>query len=158
MIFFVLVGFNLKKLESGESDILAWADSDQTVINYLVFRSGISYYNYAWDELATGNHWSSKFDVIDNILYDQKQPITYIHYMSVGASTFTDLCSGKDVDIAYRDVFLHYRYLKCPEQKPQSFSKPSLLAQLQKNTVGFINQKISNVKLNYRNFRDRLNQ
>jgi hypothetical protein len=148
----------LFQLESGESDLLTWSDSDQTVINYLVLRSGISYYNYACHDHATGSHWSSKFDVVDNILYDHGKPITYVHYMSISASQFTKLCAGEDVDIAYRDVFLHYRYLKSPEQRPQSFKRPSSLSKFQKTTTGFIRQKVNNLKLKYRNFTDRISQ
>ncbi|MBD2164325.1 sugar transferase [Calothrix membranacea FACHB-236] len=146
----------LENLEAGESDALAWADSDQTVINYLVLRSGISYYNYAYHGGATGCHWASKFDVVNNILYDQGQPLTYIHYMSISASDFTRLCRGEDVDIPYRDVFLYYRYLKSPEARPQSFIRPNLLMRLQKVTSSFIQQKIINIKLNYRNLRNRV--
>ncbi|MBD2694636.1 Npun_R2821/Npun_R2822 family protein [Anabaena catenula] len=146
----------LDKLESGESDLLAWGDSDQTVINYLVLRSGISYYNYACHDQATGCHWSSQFNVIDNILYDRGQPITYLHYMSISASEFTRLCSGEDVNIAYRDVFLHYRYLKSPEQRPQSFNRPSPFTQLQRNSAGFVQEKFNRLKLKYRNFKDKI--
>lgn len=146
----------LEKLEAGEADALAWADSDQTVLNYLVLRSGISYYNYAAHGSATGNHWASKFDVVDNILYDQQQPLTYIHYMSVSSSDFARLCAGEDVNIPYRDVFLHYRYLKSLEQRPKSFKRQSPLMRLQKTTTSFFNQKVNNIKLNYRNLKDRI--
>ncbi|MBD2359323.1 sugar transferase [Tolypothrix sp. FACHB-123] len=146
----------LENLEAGEADVLAWADSDQTVMNYLVLRSGISYYNYAYHSQGTGCHWSSKFDVVDNILYDQGNPITYLHYMSVASSDFTRLCKGEDVDIPYRDVFLHYRYLKSPETRPKSFWRPSRFTQLQNQTKNFVQQKVSNFKLNYRNFKDKI--
>jgi hypothetical protein len=146
----------LENLEAGEADALAWADSDQTVINYLVLRSGISYYNYAYHGTATGCHWNSQFDVVDNILYDQGQRLRYIHYMSVSSSDFRRLCSGEDVDIAYRDVFLHYRYLKSPEDKPQIFKYPNILVSFHKNTTGFLNQKMSNFKLRYRNLKDKI--
>ncbi|OUL21677.1 sugar transferase [Nostoc sp. T09] len=148
----------LENLEAGEADALAWADSDQTVINYLVLRSGISYYNYAYHGTATGCHWNSQFDTVDNILYDQGERLTYIHYMSVASSYFTRLCSGEYVDIPYRDVFLHYRYLKCPEQRPQRFIRLTALMQLQKFIRIFIKQKINNIKLKYRNFRNRVPQ
>ncbi len=146
----------LEKLEAGEADALAWADSDQTVLNYLVLRSGISYYNYASDDSATGNHWASKFDVVDNIFYDQGQPLTYIHYMSVSSSDFARLCTGEDVNVPYRDVFLHYRYLKAPEQRPKTFKRQSPLMRLQKTTTSFFNQKVNNIKLNYRNLKGRM--
>ncbi|MBD2201097.1 sugar transferase [Calothrix sp. FACHB-1219] len=148
----------LENLEAGEADVLAWADSDQTVLNYLVLRSGISYYNYAYHGQGTGCHWSSKFDVVDNILYDRGEPITYLHYMSVASSDFTRLCSGEDVDIPYRDVFLYYRYLKSSQQRPERFIHPNLLIKLQKFTSSFIQQKVNNIKLRYHHFRNKLSQ
>jgi hypothetical protein len=150
----------LEKLKGGEADVMAFLAPDQSLFNYMVLRSGISYYNFAYHDVerATGNHWSSKFDVVDNVLYDQGKRLTYLHYMSLGSSTFTKLCAGEDMNFSYRDVFLHYRYLKSPEARPQSFKRPSLLMQMQKNTTGFINQKISNIKLNYRNLKDKITQ
>jgi hypothetical protein len=146
----------LEKLAAGEADGLAWADSDQTVLNYLVLRSGISYYNYAYYGEGTGCHWSSNFDIVDNILYDQGQAITYLHYMSVSSSEFTRLCAGEDVNIPYRDVFLHYRYLKSPEERPKNFRRPSQFISLQKTTSNFLYQKAKNIKLRYRNFKDKI--
>ncbi len=149
-----------EKLQAGESDVLSFICPDQALFNYMVLRSGVSYYNFGYDHenQSTGNHWSSNFDVIDNILYDKGTRITYVHFMSIGSSPFNKLCAGEDVNIPYRDVFLHYRYLKSPEQKPQTFKRPSLITQLHKNITGFINQKISNFKLNYRNFQDRISR
>jgi len=150
----------LDKLKAGEADVMALVAPDQSLFNYMVLRSGISYYNFAHhdSEKATGNHWSSKFDVVDNVLYDQGRRLTYLHYMSIGASTFTQLCAGEGVNVPYRDVFLHYRYLKSPEQRPQSFRLESPLMRLQKTTSDFIQQKVNNIKLNYRNFKDRITQ
>jgi hypothetical protein len=146
------------KLTSGEADVMAFLAPDQSLFNYMVLRSGISYYNFAFHdcEQATGNHWSSQFDVVDNILYDQGRRLTYLHYMSISSSNFSQLCAGEDVNIPYRDVFLHYRYLKSPEQRPESFKRQSPLIRLQKTTTSFLNQKVNNIKLNYRNFKDRI--
>ncbi|NDJ21890.1 sugar transferase [Nostoc sp. B(2019)] len=150
----------LNKLEAGEADVMALVAPDQSLFNYMVLRSRISYYNFAYhdSDKATGNHWSSNFDVVDNILYDQGRRLTYLHYMSIGASTFTQLCAGEDVNVPYRDVFLHYRYLNSPEQRPQSFRSESPLVRLQKTTSSFIQQKVNNIKLNYRNFKDKITQ
>ncbi|MFN6461803.1 MAG: Npun_R2821/Npun_R2822 family protein [Nostoc sp. DedVER02] len=146
------------KLTSGEADVMAFLAPDQSLFNYMVLRSGISYYNFAFHdcEQATGNHWSSQFDVVDNILYDQGRRLTYLHYMSISSSNFTQLCAGEDVNIPYRDAFLHYRYLKSPEQRPKSFKRQSPLIRLQKTTTSFLNQKVNNIKLNYRNFKDKI--
>ncbi|HLP89812.1 MAG TPA: hypothetical protein VK184_14630 [Nostocaceae cyanobacterium] len=147
----------LEKLQAGEADVMALGGPDQSLFNYMVLKTGISYYNFAYSqpEKTTGNHWSSKFDVVDNILYDQGRRITYLHYMSIGASAFTQLCAGQDVNIPYQDVFLHYRYLKSPEQKPTSFKRPNLLQRSQKSVTGFFKQKVANLKLKYSNFQDR---
>ncbi|BAZ00267.1 hypothetical protein NIES37_42560 [Tolypothrix tenuis PCC 7101] len=147
-----------EKLQSGEADVMAFIAPDQSLFNYIVLRSGISYYNFAYHhpDQVTGNHWSSKFDVVDNVLYDQGRRLTYLHYMSIGSSAFTKLCASEDINIPYREVFLHYRYLKSPETRPQSFKRPSLILKLQQNTTDFFKQKIANIKLNYRNFRDNL--
>ncbi|WP_017315964.1 Npun_R2821/Npun_R2822 family protein [Mastigocladopsis repens] len=149
----------LDKLKSGEADVMALGGPDQSLFNYMICRSGISYYNFAYSDTkhVTGNHWSSQFDVVDNVLYDHGRRLTYIHYMSVPSSSFTRLCAGEDVSIPYREVFLHYRYLKSPESRPKTFTRPSQLMRLQKSTSSFLKQKISNFQLKYRNFKDKIN-
>ncbi|MEH2291244.1 Npun_R2821/Npun_R2822 family protein [Nostoc sp.] len=148
----------LEKLQAGEADVMAFGGPDQSLFNYMVLRSGISYYNFAFHdcEQATGNHWSSQFDVVDNILYDQGRRLTYLHYMSISSPHFTQLCAGEDVNIPYQDVFLHYRYLNSPEQRPKSFRRQNQLMRLQKTTTSFFNQKVNNIKLNYRNLKDKM--
>ncbi len=138
----------LKYLNSGEADIMAWRDSDQTLLNYMVWRSGLSFYNFSYHDLAnaTGSHWSSKFDVIDNILYDKGRRLTYLHYMSVSSSKFARLCAGEDIDIPYRDVFLHYRYLKSPESRPKTFTRPSPIIRLKNTSSDFIDKIKSKLK------------
>ncbi len=136
----------LEHLKSGEADVMAWRDSDQTLLNYMVWRSGISFYNFAYagDKQATGSHCSSKFDEIDHVLYDQGQPITYIHYMSVPSSQFTQLCSGEDTDIPYKELFLHYRYFKSLNERP-ILKRPSFFEQKKREFYKFFNQKIDNL-------------
>ncbi|AKG24494.1 Npun_R2821/Npun_R2822 family protein [Calothrix sp. 336/3] len=148
----------LEKLNAGEADVMALGGPDQSLFNYLVLCSQIKYYNFAYEqpEATPGSHWSSNFEVIDQILYDQGRRLTYIHYMSVGAYAFTKLSAGEDVDIAYRDVFLHYRFLKSPELKPQTLTRPTVFDQWQESTHRFFRQKVGNLKLNYRNFKDRI--
>lgn len=136
----------LQKLESGESEVMAWRDSDQTVLNYLVLRSGISYYNFAFENDATGCHWMSQFNEKDHLLYDKNQQVTYLHYMSLSSSKFRQLCAGTDVELPYRDLFLHYRYLRSPHEKPQTFQpaqNPSRIQQLAR-------KKIDNLKYRFR--------
>jgi hypothetical protein len=66
--------------------------------------------------------------------------------MSIAASKFTQLCLGQDIQIPYRDVFLHYRYLKSPEERPKTFKRESQLVCWQKTSTSFFNQKLSNIK------------
>jgi hypothetical protein len=129
-------------LTSGEAEVLALRGSDQPLYNYLVSRSGISFYNVAYNnpKQATGSHWSSNFEVTDCQLYDKGRPITYIHFMSIPASNFKRLCQGENVKIPYQDVFLHYRYLKSPSDHP-TLKDPSLLLQLRRQ----LRQKIRTI-------------
>lgn len=143
----------LLKLKAGEAEVMSLRGTDQPLFNYLVARSGISFYNFAYHqpEEVTGSHWSSQFEVIDGILYDRGRRLTYLHYMSISASKFAQLCAGEDVDIPYRDVFLHYRYLKSPEKRPQ-LTPPSFLVSLQRNIKAWVIQKFNNVKFKLQNF------
>ncbi|MEG4445605.1 sugar transferase [Microcoleus sp. AT9_B5] len=144
----------LDKLTSGEAEILSLRGTDQPLFNYLVARRGISFYNFAYHQpaLVTGNHWSSQFDVIDYVLYDKGRRLTYLHYMSISAAKFTRLCAGEDVEIPYRDVFLHYRYLNSPETQPK-LAPPNLLVRLQRNLKTWGIRKVNNVLFRLRNLR-----
>lgn len=150
----------LEKLKSGEADVMALGGPDQSLFNYMVLRSGVSYYNFAYHDVdqVTGNHWSSKFDVVDNILYDQGRQLTYLHYMSIGSSQFTRLCAGEDVDIPYRDVFLYYRYLLSPESRPKTFNPPSPLTRLQRSTSSFLSHKAKRFMHKYRTFKEKISK
>ena len=146
----------LDKLISGEAEIMSLRGADQSLLNYLVARSKISFYNFAYaqPEQVTGNHWSSLFDVIDDVLYDKGRRLTYLHYMSISAAKINQLCAGEDVEIPYRDVFLHYRYLKSPETQPK-LALPNLLVRLQRNLKSWGIQKVNNVQFKLRNFWDK---
>lgn len=135
----------LNQLKAGEADIMALWGPDQSLLNYMILRSSISYYNFAYHHLeqATGCHWSSQFDLVDHVLYDRGRRLTYLHYMSIPASKFTQLCAGEDVDIPYRDVFLHYRYLKSPEKRPK-LTRPHWIVRLQRKAETWIRQKVAN--------------
>jgi hypothetical protein len=140
----------LNQLTSGEAEILSLRGTDQPLFNYLVARSGITFYNFAYHqpEQITGNHWSSQFDILDFILYDKGKRLTYLHYMSISAAKFTRLCAGEDVEIPYREVFLHYRYLKSPEKQPK-LTRPNLLIRLGRKLKSWVIQKIDNIKFKW---------
>ena len=148
----------LNHLKAGEADVMALFGPDQSLFNYMVMRSQISYYNFAYHDVgnAVGNHWSSQFENIDQVLYDKGKRLTYIHYMSVSSTKFTQLCAGKDVEIPYRDVFLHYRYLNCPEEHPQSFFRPNFWEQIQRHIKNHATQKSRNLKYRFQNFKQSL--
>jgi hypothetical protein len=67
---------------------------------------------------------SPHFEALDNILYDKEKRLTYIHYIGLSSSLFTRLCSGENLDFPYRDIFLHYRYLYEPSQRPVFTDSP----------------------------------
>jgi hypothetical protein len=69
---------------------------------------------------------------IDNVLYNEQgqKPIHRIHYMEYSSQDFANLCKGIDANICYKDVFLHYRFLKNPEQKPSQLKPPSAFSKM----------------------------
>ena len=138
-------------LNSGDAEVLSLRGSDQPLYNYLVSRSGISFYNVAYNnpEEATGSHWSSNFDVIDNRLHDKGRRINYIHFMSIPAAKFRNLCQGENVNIPYQDVFLHYRYLKSPSDYP-TLENPSLGLQLRRKLQQVVSKLVNKVKFKLR--------
>ena len=140
------LNYLLDRLASGEAETMALSGPDQSLFNYMVMQSDISFYNFAYHDRTTGNHCSSKFEIIDNILYDRGQRLSYIHYMSVPTAKFNMLCLGKDIDIPYRDVFLHYRYLKSPSERPQKLTRPNWFMRSQRFSKEFFHQKIHNLK------------
>ena len=146
----------LEQSTSEELEIMSSRGADQSLLNYLVARSKISFYNFAYaqPEQVTGNHWSSQFEVIDGVLYDKGRRLTYLHYMSIPAAKINLLCAGEDVEIPYRDVFLHYRYLKSPQMRPK-LVRPNLLVRVKRNVKNWIIQKVDNLKFKLRNLRNR---
>ncbi|HAC65948.1 MAG TPA: methionine synthase, partial [Cyanothece sp. UBA12306] len=79
---------------------------------------------------------------IDNILYNEQglKPIHRIHYMNYSSKDFARLCQGEDVNICYQDVFLHYRFFKNPEQKPQQLIPTNSLTKATRKLQKFVNK------------------
>lgn len=128
---------NLTKKLISEKEVewingIGWWD-DVFLFNYMTFRLERPIFNFtlsANKQEVTGNCAEiDPFVNIDNVLYNQqgKKPIHRIHYMNYGSSQFRNLCNGIDEDIKYKDIFLHYRFLKNPEQKPSMFRRKNLL-------------------------------
>jgi hypothetical protein len=118
----------IEQLRAGEAEILYPMAPDQTIVNYMMMRSNFSIYNLALQlpkEERTGCCVTSPhFQALDNILYDRGNRLTYIHYIGLSSSLFTRLCSGENLDFPYRDIFLHYRYLYQPSQRPVFTDSP----------------------------------
>jgi hypothetical protein len=118
----------LEKLREGDAEVLYPMAPDQTLLNYMVMRSGIPIYNVALNlprTERTGNSVTSPhFQAEDHILYDRGYRLTYLHYIGISSKVFARICGGENLDIPYRDIFLHYRYLYEPDQRPQWKTKP----------------------------------
>ena len=112
----------LAQLQSGEAKILYEGAGEQPLLNYMVMKTGISSYNFARslpDYKKTGCSVTSKhFQEQDNVLYDKGNRLTYIHYIGVQPDLIRRVCAGENIDFPYRDLFLHYRYLREPEKRP----------------------------------------
>ena len=121
----------IDKLQSGEGEILYPSAPNQSLLNYMKMRLNLESYNFALEldsSKKTGNSvTSSHFQCRDNILYDKGERLTYLHYIGLPAQLFTRLCQGENIDFPYRDLFLYYRYLKNPEQRPVLKGSPKSL-------------------------------
>ena len=115
-------------LQSGDSDVLYLGAPNQSVLNYMVMKNGRKVHNIAlnWPpEKKTGNSVTSPhFVAQEHVLYDKGARLTYLHYIGVSSRFFNRLCEGENIDFPYRDIFLHYRYLKEPENYPNFQGKP----------------------------------
>ncbi|HAC66339.1 MAG TPA: sugar transferase [Cyanothece sp. UBA12306] len=131
----------IEQLQAGEADILYPNAPDQTILNYMVMKGAVSAYNFSLNlppEQKTGcSVTSPHFELRDNLLYDKEQLLTYLHYIGVPLSAFNRLCLGENLEIPYREIFLHYRYLYEPENCPNFTGKaqpydpqPSLIEKL----------------------------
>jgi hypothetical protein len=121
----------IEQLKKGEAEILYPMAPDQTIVNYMMMRSGYSIYNLALQlpqEEKTGCCVTSPhFTAADHILYDRGRRLTYLHYIGLSSRLFDRVCAGENIDFPYREIFLHYRYLHEPENRPQftSAAKPN---------------------------------
>ncbi|MBE9031512.1 sugar transferase [filamentous cyanobacterium LEGE 11480] len=117
-------------LKDGEAAILYAMAPDQTILNYWVMRSGLKIYNPAIQLPAdqttgccvTSNH----FEVRDHVAFDRGNQLTYLHYIGLPSSLFKEICAGENWICAYRELFLHYRFLHAPEERPQLIGPPQM--------------------------------
>ena len=113
----------LTQLSAGDAEILYPMAPDQTLLNYMVMRSPLSYQNLVFtlpSEQVTGNSvTSSHFEVHDHHVYDHGKPLIYLHYIGVSSRRFAELCDGQNVIFPYRDLFWHYRYWRSLDEPPE---------------------------------------
>lgn len=117
----------LTHLRSGEAAILYANGPDQSILNYMVMKSGIKAINLSRTlptESRTGCCVTSPhFEEKNHLLFDRGVQLIYLHYIGVGSRFFKRVCAGENITFPYRDLFLHYRYLK-NNNKPKFSGKP----------------------------------
>ncbi|MEA5508659.1 hypothetical protein VB715_02670 [Crocosphaera sp. UHCC 0190] len=122
---------------------IGWWD-DVFLFNYLTLRCERPIYNFTQSpngQERTGNCADrDPFVNIDNVLYNEQglKPIHRIHYMNYSSADFVRLCQGEDVNICYQDIFLHYRFLKNPEQKPTQLVPANSLTKATRKFQGIV--------------------
>lgn len=117
----------LHRLGDGEAEVLYPMAPDQTILNYLVMGRGVNSINLALtlpEGQRTGNSvTSSHFTVQNNRVYDRGIPLLYLHYIGLSSQLFARLCQGENLDLPYREMFLHYRYGHHPASRPALVGK-----------------------------------
>jgi hypothetical protein len=113
----------VEHLSAGEAEVLYPMAPDQTILSYFVLRKPLKSVNLAlhWPaEKRTGNSVTSPhFEERGDAVFDGDRKLLYLHYIGVSSKLFGRLCQGENMDIPYRDVFLHYRYLHAPDERPR---------------------------------------
>ncbi|MEL6158434.1 MAG: Npun_R2821/Npun_R2822 family protein [Cyanobacteria bacterium J06623_5] len=110
--------------------------STSALFSCITLLSKCSLFNFTrssnWLERTGNCADADPFVKFNHVLYnaDGGKPIRRIHYMNYASADFARLCRGESVDIRYRDIFLHYRFLSQPEQQPKEFFSPDSLLQL----------------------------
>lgn len=125
----------LTHLRAGEAAILYSNGPDQSILNYMVLKSGIKAMNLSRTLPPASRTGccvtSSHFEEKDHLLFDRGVQLIYLHYIGVGSKFFKRVCAGENITFPYRDLFLHYRYLKDNNKpkfngKPIDYQKPEL--------------------------------
>ncbi|MGD1941298.1 MAG: Npun_R2821/Npun_R2822 family protein [Leptolyngbyaceae cyanobacterium] len=130
------IDFYLDRLAQGEAEVLYPMAPDQTLLNYFVLSKPITSTNLALSlspRERTGNSVTSKhFEQQGGLLFDKGIQLLYLHYIGISSRIFARLCQGENLEIPYRDIFLHYRYLNSPgdfpdfKEAPKSYQLPPL--------------------------------
>ncbi len=118
----------IEYLKDGDAEVLYPMAPDQSLLNYMMMKSGAAICNLALalpGDKKTGNAVTSRhFEWQDNILCDRGKPLTYVHYIGISSQVFQRVCAGENLWFPYREAFLHYRYLHEPEKRPRFSGKP----------------------------------
>lgn len=118
----------LSELSQGDAEVLYPMAPDQTLLNYMVMKAGLSQHNFALNLLPdqrTGCCITSpNFEQRNHLLFDRGNRLTYLHFIGLSSSLFNQVCQGENIDFPYRELFLHYRYLHEPEKQPSWKGKP----------------------------------
>ncbi|MGB3694140.1 MAG: Npun_R2821/Npun_R2822 family protein [Spirulinaceae cyanobacterium] len=118
----------IEQLKQNEAEVLYLNAPNQSVLNYMRMRGEIPLCNLSFtlpqEEVTGCAVTSTHFEQRDNLLYDKEARVTFLHYIGVSSKAFTRLCQGENLEVAYRDIFLHYRYLHEPQNRPQFTGKP----------------------------------
>lgn len=118
----------IEQLAQGDAEVLYPSAPNQSVLNYMMQKGGLKVTNLALTlppTAVTGNAVSSlHFKARDHVLYDKGARLTFLHYIGIRSKVFQSLCRGENLTFPYRDIFLHYRYLKTPQERPRYFGFP----------------------------------
>ncbi|MEQ9358302.1 Npun_R2821/Npun_R2822 family protein [Coleofasciculus chthonoplastes] len=146
---------SLLKEQLIEREEIAWLSrwwDDAFLFNYMTLRCDRPLYNFTLSpngQDRTGNCADADpFVNIDQVLYNEQglKPIHRIHYMNYSSKDFAKLCKGEDVDIRYKDIFLYYRFMKQPDQKPKQIKSPSLFVKTNRHLQNFV-QKVKKISV-----------
>ncbi|MGL5064576.1 MAG: Npun_R2821/Npun_R2822 family protein [Microcoleus sp.] len=129
----------LTQLQSGDAEILYAGAGEQPLLNYMVMKTHINSYNFAYslpeDEKTGCSVTSQHFETQDNILYDKGNRLTYLHYIGVPPDLIRRVCTGENIEFPYRDLFLHYRFLREPEKRPIFNAPPKSYAEVVRSNL-----------------------
>ena len=141
----------IAQLRSGDFEILYEGAGEQPILNYMVMRSGIKSCNlgsYLDSDKSTGCSVTSRhFEERNHILYDRGTRLTYLHYIGVKPQLMERASAGENVAFPYRNLFLHYRFLHEPEQRPVFTEPPP--ATNRPSSFNFVKRVLRKLRLAY---------
>lgn len=111
----------LRGLEAGDAAILyPWAP-DQSLLNYAVLKCGIDAVNlYREGPEKRARTCATVPGLVErrHHLFDGGVRVPFLHYIGIPAWAANAVCEGRNVAFPYRDLLLHYRFLRDPGARP----------------------------------------